>query len=194
MFVGGVPNGPAKLFDSENHIKQVITLNVSYEFKPSWLVPLLKLKDFWLGSWPFSFSSNRKFQFENWKKGIFCHSDLFFLFPLCIHCLGNWIFFPLLLMIGWVSFLGFKGHGYIWTRVSESTNSQPFFFKSCRNAPYYFNIYFICTRILNCLIWKKKKDFFWIYVLYFNMIFSQLSFLGWCLVERQVEWSSMVLV
>ena len=50
MFVGGVPNGPAKLFDSENHIKQVITLNVSYEFKPSWLVPLLKLKDFWLGS------------------------------------------------------------------------------------------------------------------------------------------------
>ena len=28
MFVGGVPNGPAKLFDSENHIKQVITLNM----------------------------------------------------------------------------------------------------------------------------------------------------------------------
>ena len=50
MFVGGVPNGPAKLFDSDNHIKQVITLNISDEFEPSWLVPLLELKDFWLGS------------------------------------------------------------------------------------------------------------------------------------------------
>ena len=50
MFVGGVPNGPAKLFDSENHIKQVITLNINDEFEPSRLGPLLKLKDFRLGT------------------------------------------------------------------------------------------------------------------------------------------------